>query len=284
MLVTLTQAFDFVKHRKGRSPHSSEKAVGAFNVFGYEDAVAVVEAAESLDEPVALMANKPALEHMPVEVLGAILTNIANRATVPVVVHLDHSTDYAMTLRAILRGFTSVMFDGSQLSFEENVIRTRDVKRAAHACGVSVEAEIGSVGYADGTVAQANYTAPELAVEFEREVEPDALAIAVGTVHRMTTQTVKPDFELMDRIVARMHTPVVIHGSSGLADDDLQRLVQHGAKKINIGTALRLAFGNSLRDEMARRPEEFDRIKLFGPCMKAVTEVVRHKLLLMNGK
>ncbi len=275
MLVTLTQAFGFIGKQ--------EKAIAAFNVFGFEDAAAVVAAAEHLGEPVALMANKPALAHMPVEVLAATLCAIGRRATVPVVVHLDHATDYETVLRAIFNGFTSVMFDGSQLGFEENVARSLEVRRAAHACGVSVEAEIGSVGYADGTVSHTECTTPELAAAFEQKVAPDALAIAVGTVHRMTTGIAQIDFDLMDRVVARMRTPAVIHGSSGVTDADLRRLVRHGAKKINIGTALRVAFGRTLREGMVSRPEEFDRIRFFGPCMQAVTELARQKMLAMNG-
>ena len=275
MLATLTQAFGLLGNQK--------KAIAAFNVFGFEDAVAIIAAAEDLGESVVLMANKPALAHMPVEILAAILCEVGKRATVPVVVHLDHATDEATIQRAILSGFTSVMFDGSQFPFDENVARSLEVKRAAHAAGVSVEAEIGAVGYADGTVSHTEYTTPELAAAFEQKVAPDALAIAVGTVHRMTTGTAQIDFDLMDHVVARLRTPVVIHGSSGVPDADLRRLVQHGAKKINIGTALRMAFGRALREGMARRPEEFDRIKLFGPCMKAVTGLAREKILLLNG-
>ena len=238
MLATLTQAFGLLGNQK--------KAIAAFNVFGFEDAVAIIAAAEDLGESVVLMANKPALAHMPVEILAAILCEVGKRATVPVVVHLDHATDEATIQRAILSGFTSVMFDGSQFPFDENVARS-------------------------------------LEAAFEQKVAPDALAIAVGTVHRMTTGTAQIDFDLMDHVVARLRTPVVIHGSSGVPDADLRRLVQHGAKKINIGTALRMAFGRALREGMARRPEEFDRIKLFGPCMKAVTGLAREKILLLNG-
>lgn len=274
MLITLNQALEQVKDQK--------KAIAAFNVFGYEDAQAVVDAAEDVREPVILMANKPALSHMPVEILGPILTKIASQSKNDVCVHLDHCTDYELVLRAIMSGFTSVMFDGSQLSVEENIRRTKEVVKAAHACGVSVEAEIGAVGYADGSTSHAEYTQPEQAVRFEQQAQPDALAIAVGTVHRMTTQSVKLDFDLMDRIVSQIHTPAVIHGSSGVTDKDLSKLVEHGAKKINIGTALRIVFGNTLREQMQKNPDEFDRIKMFGPCMKAVTEAARQKILLMR--
>jgi fructose-bisphosphate aldolase class II len=202
---------------------------------------------------------------------------------VPVVVHLDHATEFAVTLQAIMAGFTSVMFDGSQLPFEENVARSREVREAAHACGASMEAEIGSVGYADGTPSRAETTTPELAAAFESEVAPDALAIAVGTVHRMTEGVARLDFDLLDRVVARLHTPAVIHGATGVSDADLSRLVAHGARKINIGTALRMEFGRALREGMAADPDEFDRLKFYKACMTAVTALARQKILAMSG-
>jgi fructose-bisphosphate aldolase class II len=274
MLVALDEALAQLAPEK--------KALAAFNVYSYEDAAAVIAAAEELGEPVALMANRLALAHMPVEAIGALLCVLGRRAQVPVVVHLDHATEEAVVLRAIMAGFTSVMFDGSQLPYAENVERSLAVCRAARACGVGMEAEIGSVGYADGTAAHAEATTPEIAAAFEKEVAPDALAISVGTVHRMTKGTAQIDFDLMDRVVAKLHTPAVIHGASGVSDDDLGRLVAHGARKINIGTALRAEFGRTLRAEMAARPEEFDRLKFYGPCMRAVTALAHRKISAMR--
>ena len=276
MLVTLNDVLDHTKNQK--------KGIAAFNVFGFEDAQAVVDAAEEIGEPVILMANQPALAHMPVEILGGILTKIALRSKVDVCVHLDHCSDYSMVLRSIMSGFTSVMFDGSQLAFEDNVERTKEVVKAAHACGVNVEAEIGAVGYADGTAFHPAYTDPAKAAAFEEQARPDAIAIAVGTVHRMTTQTVKLNFDLMDEIVSKLHTPAVIHGSTGVADDDLVRLVRHGAKKINIGTALRIVFGNTLRQQFEADPNEFDRIKLYRKCMEKTRLEARQKMLLVSGR
>ncbi|MTJ81579.1 MAG: fructose-bisphosphate aldolase [Telmatospirillum sp.] len=275
MLVTLTEAMAPLPDRR--------QALAAFNVFGYEDAAAIIAAAEELDVPVALMANKLALSHMPVAVIGALLCEMARRARVPVVVHLDHATDFVTVMQAVTAGFTSVMFDGSQLPLAQNIAQTREVCRAAHACGVSVEAEVGSVGYADGTAAHAERTTPEIAAAFEAETAPDALAISVGTVHRMTEGVARIDFALMDKVVATLRTPAVIHGASGVSDEDLHRLVVHGARKINIGTALRVAFGRVLRAEMEAHPGEFDRLKFYGPCMRAVTAMAREKILAMNA-
>ncbi|MFV0412979.1 MAG: class II fructose-bisphosphate aldolase, partial [Oscillospiraceae bacterium] len=197
-------------------------------------------------------------------------------------VHLDHSTDFTLSQRAIVAGFSSVMFDGSQLAYSENVAGTRETLRAAHACGVSVEAEIGAVGYADGTEYTPAYTTPALAARFEADAGPDCLAVAVGTVHRMTAQNAEINFALLDEIRAAIRTPVVIHGSTGVSDHDLQNLVRHGAKKINIGTQLRISFGNALRRAFEENPNEFDRLKLYPAGQQAVYAVAKEKMQLLD--
>ena len=126
-----------------------DRGIAAFNVFGYEDSQAVIEAAESIGRPVIIMANKDAVNHMGVELIGEIMLHVGAQAKVPVDVHLDHATDMEVIERAIRSGYTSVMFDGSQLPFDENVERTRHVVEMAHAMDISVEAEIGAVGYSD---------------------------------------------------------------------------------------------------------------------------------------
>lgn len=276
MIITMPEALS--------AAAKQNKAVAAFNVFGYEDAKASIDAAEAMGEPVILMANKPAVEHMPLKIFADMIRYLGERAGVGVCIHLDHSTSYDLIVQAIEAGFTSVMFDGSQLPYEENVAITRDVVRAAHACGVSVEAEIGAVGYADGTVFNAAYTDPDQAASFERDAGPDAIAISVGTVHRMNTQAAKLDFALMDRIVSRLHTPVVIHGSTGVSDADLSRLVRHGARKINIGTALRMRFGQSLREQLEADPKAYDRVVLYQKCMADVQAVAAQKIALLSGR
>lgn len=276
MLVNLNTALEFTEGKK--------RAVAAFNVFGYEDAKAVADAADEMGFPVILMANKPALAHMPVEILGPILIAVAKDAKTNVCVHLDHCTEYSMILRSILSGFTSVMFDGSQLPFEENVERTKEIVKIAHAVGVNVEAEIGAVGYADTNSFRSEYTTSGQAVAFEKQAAPDAIAIAVGTVHRMTTQNARLNFELMDEIVERLSTPTVIHGSTGVTDEDLKRLAEHGAKKINIGTALRKQFGNTLRQQFEADPKTFDRISLYKKAMEDVKQVAKEKMALLFGE
>lgn len=258
------------------------RGLAAFNVFGYEDAAAVVHAAERQNRPVALMANKDAVNHMGVPILAGILRQVAQEAKVPVCVHLDHATQLEVIHEAMIHGFTSVMFDGSQLPFEENVEKTCQILNMARPAGVSVEAEIGAVGYSDPSIAfTPRYTEPEEAETFFSAAPVDALAVAVGTVHRMVTQGVSLQFERLKAIHARVNVPLVIHGATGVSDEDLTKLVQCGAGKINLGTVLRMAFGQELRRQILENTEEYDRIKLFGPCMTVVEEKAAEKLQLI---
>ncbi len=271
MLVTLKEIL-----AQGRS-------VAAFNVYGYEDAISVVHAAEELGHPVILMTNKDAVNFIPIELIGPMLVTMAKSARVPVCVHLDHSRDFEDIKRAVLAGYTSVMFDGSQLPYEDNLNKTKEIASYAHEYGVSVEAEIGSVGYSDpSVVAKAEYTDPAQAAEFAAETQVDALAVAIGTVHRMKIQEAKIDFQLLEKIKKTVDVPLVIHGSSGVKDEDISRMCEMGAKKINLGTTLRMAFGNTLRKTVNENPDEFDRLKFFPASMKAVEEKATEKLMLMR--
>lgn len=258
------------------------RGIAAFNVFGYEDAQAVVTAAEEIGRPVILMANKDAVNHMGVELIGEIMLYVGKHAAVPVDVHLDHATDLDIIQCAVNCGYTSVMFDGSQLPFEENVEKTRRVVDIAHSKGVSVEAEIGAVGYSDpGIEFKARFTEPQEACKFVEETGVDALAVAVGTVHRMEMQKAELQFDRLREIARQVNVPLVIHGSTGVVDEDLVNLVRCGARKINIGTALRMEFGQTLRRQMEEDSKVFDRIKLFGPCMEAVKEKAAQKMQLL---
>jgi len=257
----------------------SERACAAFNVYGYEDSISIIRAAEAKNRPVILMTNTDAIRFIPIEAVGALLISLAKAAKVPVCVHLDHSKSIDDIKKAIDTGYTSVMYDGSQLDFDENVKNTLTVVKMAHERGVSVEAEIGSVGYSDpAVVAKAEYTNPDEAVLFAQKTGVDALAVSVGTVHRMKTKEAKLDFELLKTIRAMVSTPLVIHGSSGVALDDMKKLVEYGINKINIGTSLRLAFGNTLRKTINDNPAEFDRLKMFVNSMSAVEETVKEYL------
>ncbi|QUH30843.1 class II fructose-bisphosphate aldolase [Vallitalea guaymasensis] len=261
----------------------SKKAIPGFNVFGYEDAMMVIKAAQELNAPAILMSNKDAVAHMDVKYQAALYRALGQDANIPVCVHLDHGGNYEICAKAIAAGFTSVMYDGSQLPIDENISNTKEVVKLAHACGVSVEAEIGSVGYNDPTIkAKAIYTDPQEAKRFAIETGVDALAVAVGTLHRMQKQNAKIQYELLEEIQNVTDIPLVIHGSTGLSNEDLTKLSHYHIGKINIGTALRMTFGNTLREEINGNTDEFDRIKFFKKPMKQVKEVILDKYKLLG--
>lgn len=260
----------------------NEKCILGFNVFGFEDATAVIKAAEDTGNPVILMTNRVAVSHMPIPVLAGMLVKLAERAKTEVVVHLDHAKDYETIVKAIDNGYSSVMFDGSHLPLEENIKHTCRVIEYARQRNVSVEAEIGAVGYSgEDDPDNLNLTDINEAIEFYQRTRVDALAVAIGNFHRMVTQSAMLDFKLLDEINKSLGVPLVIHGASGIKDEDLIRLTKYGVRKINIGTSLRQAFGKSMRGVIENNPEAFDRIDMFKPAMKAVYEEARRKLELM---
>lgn len=267
------EAFFILAYMKDllKEAEKTNSVVGGFNVFGYEDAVAVVRAAESLNQPVLLMVNRPAAQHMPLPILGAMLCQLAKAASVPVGVHLDHAKEMEAITQALEAGFTSVMFDGSDLPFEENVRLTRQVVELANPFGAGVEAEIGMVGYSDSGLAS-EITDPAEAEAFARETGVDALAVSVGTVHRLTSQKAQLNLSLLKQIHQRVSIPLVIHGASGLPDESLSLLAENGVRKINFGTTLRMVFGNTLRMQFEADDQVFDRITLFKACMDQVQD------------
>ena len=254
-------------------------AVPCFNVFGFDEAIACVRAAESIDAPLILATNREMVEFTGVEQLGAQLGRLAADARVPVCAHLDHSDDVALIRRAIDGGYTSVMYDGSQRPLEDNVAACREVVRHARARGVSVEGEIGSVPYSEGRDhVRDELTDPDEAARFAAESGVDAVAVAVGNVHRLREAGSTIDFERLARIRERVPQPLVIHGASGVTVDDRRRLAAEGVAKFNIGTSLRQTFAHALRESLAADPGGFDRLTLFAPVVDALAETARAHL------
>lgn len=234
-------------------------AVAGLVVLGWEDAVAFTRAAEALGRPVILQAGPGCRAHTPLPVLGAMFRTLAEGASVPVVAHLDHGEDLATCARAIDCGFTSVMYDGSALPLTENIARTAEVAALAHAAGVSIEAELGYVGYAQG--AASHGTDPDQVARFAQETGVDALAISIGNTHLMTEARAEIDMPRLTAIMAAAPTlPLVLHGGSGLPLPLRHALARDTTvAKVNIGTELRMAFGQSLRAALAADPAVFDR-------------------------
>jgi len=238
-------------------------AVACFNVFGYEDARAVIDSAEARNASVILSINLDMRQFMTMEEIIGMLRPMAEKSKAPVCLHLDHTYEVDAVKEAIDVGFTSVMFDGSQLSISENISLIQDVVDYAHPKGVSVEAEVGSVPYASGRDhIKSALTEVADALKMEQQGQPDALAISIGNVHRLESGTVEIDLERFNELEKALNLPLVIHGTSGLEDKDIQMLSLRQVAKFNVGTVLRKSFGNSLRSTLESDPELFDRITM----------------------
>jgi fructose-bisphosphate aldolase class II len=250
---------------------SDGTAVAGLVVLGWEDATAYVRAAEATGRPVILQAGPGCRAHTPLPVLGAMFRHLAEGAGVPVVAHLDHGEDQEVCRQAIDCGFTSVMYDGSALALEENIARTAEIAALAHAAGVSVEAELGYVGYHGGAASRG--TDPAEVARFWRDTGVDALAVSVGNSHLMTSAKARIDLPHLAAIqAAAPGLPLVLHGGSGLPLALRHQLARETAVcKVNIGTELRLAFGASLRQTLAADPDRFDRIQILRDTIPPLT-------------
>lgn len=216
-----------------------ERGVGMFNVVGLEYAEAITEAAEEMNFPVILGLPDPFLANHKEGVIAEMMTGLARRASVPVAVHLDHGGSFERVMEALRQGFSSVMFDGSALPFEENIRQTAEIVRIAHAMGASVEGELGYLGFTEGAPQNVDhFTKPQEAAEYVERTGVDALAVAVGNMHGHYRGTPKLDLVRLSEIRDAVECPLVLHGGSGLSEQDFQNAVHAGINKINIFTHL----------------------------------------------
>lgn len=252
-------------------------AVAGLVTLGWEEMRAYVAAAEAENAPVILQAGPSCRAHTPLPVLGKMFRYLAENAAVPVVAHLDHGYTLEECREALESGFTSLMFDGSRMSLNQNIDETAAIADMAHKAGISCEGEIGFVGYANGE--NSSGTDPQDAAKFARETGVDAMAISVGNVHLQQDKEGGLDIERIAAIDALTDVPLVIHGGSGVPVAQRVQLSRDTSIcKFNIGTELRMAFGAALRDAVNIDPERFDRVSILrethDPVMEATRRVI----------
>ncbi|GII25965.1 class II fructose-bisphosphate aldolase [Planosporangium mesophilum] len=257
---------------------------GAFNVITLEHAEAIVTGAEQAGAPVILQISENAVKFHGGRLtpIAAAAAAVARSAAVPVSLHLDHVEDTALLHQAADAGMSSVMFDASKLDYDANVAATRAAAEWAHERGLHLEAELGEVGGKDGAHAPGVRTDPAEAAAYVAATGVDALAVAVGSSHAMTTRTAKLDHGLIGKLREAVPVPLVLHGSSGVADDELREAVAAGIVKVNIGTILNVAFTGAVRDTL-RDPSLVDPRKYLAPARVEMTAVVRRLLTVLTG-
>jgi fructose-bisphosphate aldolase class II len=266
--------------------HASGRGVAAFNVITLEHAEAITAAAEQTGLPVILQISENAVKFHGGR-LEPVLTAAAATArtsSVPVALHLDHVEDEALLHAGAAAGVTSVMFDASRLPYEQNVRVTARITAWAHTHDLWVEAELGQVGGKDGAHAPGVRTDPAEAAAFTAATGVDSLAVAVGSSHAMTERTATLDHQLVARLRKTVGVPLVLHGSSGVPDGELRQAVTAGMSKVNIGTALNIAFTAAVRDHLTADPAVVDPRRYLRPAREAMTAAAAHLLRVVAGE
>ena len=257
-------------------------AVAGLVTLGWEDMMAYVEAAEKENCPVILQAGPSCRQHTPLPILGKMFNYLAENACIPVVAHLDHGYTQEECKIAVESGFSSIMFDGSKKTLNENIDETAKICELAHAAGVSCEGEIGFVGYSGGE--SSSGTDPEEASKFAKDTKIDAMAISVGNVHLQENNEGGLDEARIRAIEEVTDVPLVIHGGSGVPVSQRTFLSQNSKIcKFNIGTELRSSFGNALREAVNTDPDRFDRVQILKDTHEPLVEKTRSVLRALKA-
>lgn len=256
-------------------------AVGLFNTIDTDMLQAAIQAAEELKSPIIIGTAEVLLPYGELSLIAPSVINAAKNASVPVVVHYDHGLTFEKCLEALKLGFSSVMFDASVLDYQENIKQTREIVKIAHALGATVEGEIGHVGNADKSSTDDVYTSSEMAKSYIAATEVDACAVAFGTAHGAYLKKPKLDFERLKEIRAAVETPLVMHGGSGLSDDDFKTAVKCGIAKINIFTDLCLSGVNAVKNACENSLGYLD---MRNEKVNAIKNAVKEKILLFGSQ
>lgn len=259
-------------------------AVGAFNTHNLEMMPEMIRAAKEVGVPIIIQTSIDTAKYIDYRVMAAVAKEIAEDEMVDVCLHLDHARDFAEIKAAIDAGFSSVMFDGSALPFKENIAKTIAVVEYAHAHGVSVEGELGTIGGTEEGVhvdeSNKIYTRPEDAVTFVKQTQVDALAIAIGTNHGQFRSKTEVNIPLLKEIHAVVDIPLVIHGGTGVKEEDYQQLIDNGIRKFNVGTELLVNWTKVAKEKFAETEVNKSLRHNIIPANMAVKEIVKHKTSL----
>lgn len=265
-------------------------AVPAFNAGSGQLLEAVMQACEELQSPVMIAIHPDELSFLTDSFVDQV-KYYANHTKLPVCIHLDHGASYEQVIHAIQLGFTSVMIDASHLPYEENVVITQKVVAAAHPVGVSVEAELGTIGDTgnsiEGGVTEVIYTDPDVAQDFVERTGTDSLAVAIGTAHGIYPKNIKPHLrhDILEEITKKVSIPLVLHGGSSNPDEEIAKAVKMGINKINISSDIKIVFANRLREQLNSGDSEMREPNvLFPPCMLETKKVAEDKIRLFNSE
>ncbi|MFC4811966.1 class II fructose-1,6-bisphosphate aldolase [Paenibacillus sp. GCM10023250] len=262
-------------------------AVGQFNMNNLEFAQAITDAAIAEKSPFIFGVSEGALKYMGIEYTVAIAEAAAKKSGLPIALHLDHGSSFEVAMKCIRAGFSSVMFDGSHYGLEENIELTKQVVKAAHAMGVSVEGELGTIGGVEDDLSvdeeHASLAKPEEAIRFYEETGVDCLAIAVGTAHGMYKGEPKIHYDIIQKVADAIPVPVVLHGGSGVPDEAIRLSIAAGVGKINVNTENQVACTNAIREVLAANGSVYDPRKYLTPARNAMQAVVQEKIRLFGS-
>jgi fructose-bisphosphate aldolase class II len=276
----LTPTHELVEHARAHG-----RGLGSFNVICVEHAEAIAEAAEHANLPALLQISENAVRyHGRLAPIAAAAAAVARSSSAELGLHLDHVTDVELLHQGVEHGFTSAMFDAARLPYDDNVAATRSAAEWAHGHGLWFEAELGEVGGKDGAHAPGARTDPAEARAYVDATGVDGLAVAVGNSHAMTRRDARLDLDLVAALAAAVPLPLVLHGSSGVPDDQLAAAVAAGMVKVNIGTALNVAFTGAVRDALGADQAVVDPRKYLSTGRSAMRECVEHLLRVLAAK
>ena len=249
-------------------------SVAGLVVLGWDDALAFTQAADETGIPIILQAGPSCRAHTPISILGKMFRYLANQTKTNICCHIDHGYTLDECYEGIDSGFTSVMFDGSKLSLKQNIKVSKKIATRAHKHNISVEGEIGFVGYDNGKISEG--TNIEEAITFANNSNIDAMAISVGNTHLQTSKKANIDFHKIKLIQNNVKIPLVLHGSSGIPLRQRKILARKtNVAKLNIGTEIRMAFGDSLRKNLNKNKQIYDRLRILNPTIKDLVKVTK---------